>query len=173
MFNGNVQWLEGGEGRLKILNFDKYTFDLGQFDRQRDTTTREASERYLNELLNPERTVDEKQRRKYLSEAHSRLSSPLYCIVFALIGVMALIGGNFNRRGYGGRIALAMLAVLAARLPGFGFQQITNTTPDAAVLMYLWPGAWIAVLLFVLTAPRFELLSRGDGTALAKAEPAR
>ncbi len=161
MFQGNVQWLEGGEGRLKILNFEKYTFDLGQFDKQRDMTSREASERYLSELLNPEKTVNEKQRRKYYSEAHNRLSGPLYCLVFALIGVVALVGGSFNRRGYGGRIALAMGAVLAARLPGFGLQQFANNAPNAAFLMYLWPGLWIAGLMFLLSFPGFETLKRG------------
>lgn len=165
MFEGNAQWVEGGEGRLKVLAFDKHTFDLGAFDKRRDMTSREASERYLDELLNPEKTVNEKQRRKYFSEAHNRLTGPLYCIVFALIGVYALIGGNFNRRGYGGRIAMAMGAVLAARLPGFAFQQLTNSTPDAAPLMYMWPALWIVVLLVLLSLPSLELLRRGGTPA--------
>lgn len=161
LYQGNVQWVEGGEGRLKILDFEKYTLDLGQFDKQRDDTAREASERYISELLNPEKTVTDKQRRKFFSEAHNRLTAPLYCIVFALIGVVALIGGNFNRRGYGGRIALAMGAVLLARLPGFAFQQLTNSNPDAAPLMYAWPLLWIVGLLAFLAIPNFEMLKRG------------
>jgi lipopolysaccharide export system permease protein len=165
MFEGKIQWLEGGEGRLKILNFEKYTFDLGQFDKQRDETSREASERYLGELLYPEKTVSDKMRRKFFSEAHNRLSGPLYCLVFSLIGVIALVGGSFNRRGYGGRIALAMGAVLAARLPGFGLQQVTNATPDAAILMYAWPALWIVGLSIVLLLPRFEMLNPGGVTA--------
>jgi lipopolysaccharide export LptBFGC system permease protein LptF len=78
--------------------------------------------------------------------------------VFALIGLYSLVGGNFNRKGYGGRIALACVAVLAARLPGFGFQLLTNNTPDAAIGMYIWPALWIGALMFVLSVPRFELL---------------
>jgi lipopolysaccharide export system permease protein len=172
MFEGNVQWLEGGEGRLKVLNFEKYTFDLGQFDKQRDTRVPEASERFLSELLYPEKTVTDKQRRKFYSEAHSRLSTPLYCIVFALIGIWALIGGNFNRRGYGGRIALAMGAVLAARMPGFAIQQAVNNSPDLAPMLYVWPMLWTAGLLFVLAFPGFDRLKRGS-TAPLTAEPAQ
>jgi lipopolysaccharide export system permease protein len=168
MFEGKIQWLEGGAGQLKIVSFEKYTFDLGQFDKQRDEASREASERYLSELLYPEKTVNDKTRRKFFSEAHSRLSGPLYCIVLALIGVVALVGGSFNRRGYGGRIALAMGAVFAARLPGFGLQQLTNATPDAAFLMYVWPALWIVGLLLVLSVPRLEMLNRG-GTKLQPA----
>jgi lipopolysaccharide export system permease protein len=173
MFAGNAQWIDGGPGQLKILDFDKHTFDLGEFDKQRDATAREASERYIGELLNPESTVTDKQRKKYFAEAHNRLSAPLYCIVFALIGVVALVGGNFNRRGYGGRIALAMGAVLAARLPGFAFQQLTNTAPDAVFLMYLWPMIWIVGLLVLLSVPGFELLRRGKMPEAGAAGAAR
>lgn len=169
MRNGNVQWLEGGEGRLKILDFEKYTFDIGQFDKQRDETAREASEQYIGELLNPAKTVPEKQRRKFFSEAHNRLTAPLYCLVFALIAVVGLIGGNFNRRGYSGRIALAMGAVLLARLPGFGLQQLTNSNPDAVPLMYLWPLLWIVGLLLFLSVPGFELLKRGKAQQVGAA----
>lgn len=171
MYKGNVQWLEGGAGKLKVLDFEKYTFDLTQFDKTRDETSREASERFLNELFYPEKSVSEKAKRKYFAEAHSRLSGPLYCIVFALIGVYALVGGTFNRRGYGGRIALACGAVLAARLPGFGFQQLTSSTPDAAVLMYIWPALWILGLLVLLSIPRLELLKSPTSATMEPAAP--
>lgn len=161
MNQGNVQWLEGGEGRLKILNFERYTFDLSQFDKAADGRFVEASERYLGELLNPEAAVVDKQRKKFFSEAHSRLSGPLYSIVFALIAVVALVGGNFNRRGYAGRIGLAFLAMFAARLPGFAFQQWTASNPDMAVTMYAWPALWIVGLLIVLVHPGFEVLRKG------------
>jgi lipopolysaccharide export system permease protein len=115
----------------------------------------------LNELFFPEASVPEKQRKKFISEAHSRLSGPLYSIVFALIAVVALVGGNFNRRGYAGRIGLAFLAMFAARLPGFAFQQWTASNPDIAFAMYAWPLLWIAVLLFMLAHPRFEQLRKG------------
>lgn len=160
MSKGNVQWLEGGAGHLKVLDFDKYVFDLSQFDKQRDSNAREQSELYLHELLypSPKLQLTDKQRRKYISEAHNRLSGPIYCLVFALIGVYALVGGSFNRRGYGGRIALACGAILAARLPGFGFQQLTNSSPDLAFTMYVWPLIWVFGLMFVLSVPRFEQL---------------
>ncbi len=161
MNQGNVQWLEGGEGRLKILNFEKYTFDLSQFDKGVDARVPEVTELWLNELLYPKASLPEKQQRKYIAEAHNRLSGPLYSIVFALIAVVALVGGNFNRRGYGGRIGLAFLAMFAARLPGFAFQQWTASKPDTAFLMYVWPSLWIIGLLFVLVHPSFERLRKG------------
>ena len=173
MDNGNVQWLEGGEGRLKILNFEKYTFDLSQFDKQRDASARDASERYLGELLHPEGSLNANQRSKYYAEAHNRLSTPLYCLVFALIGVTALVSGTFNRRGYGGRIALSMLAVLAARLPGFALLRLVDSSPGMAFVLYLWPMLWIVALtalLSISSLERFRIRPNGRTAQAAGAQ---
>ena len=110
----------------------------------------------------------DKAKRKYFADAHNRLSSPLYCLVFGLIGVYALVGGTFNRRGYGGRIALACAVVLLARLPGFAFQQMTTKNPDFAFTMYVWPALWIFGIIFLLSVPRFEYL-KGSNTPPAPA----
>ena len=138
MYKGNVQWLEGGEGRLKILNFEKYTFDLGAFDKQRDHDAREASERYLSELLNPEKTVNEKQRRKFYSEAHNRLSGA------ALLHRLRADRrhGARRRQFQPPRLWRAYRARHGRRARRRGcraspFSRLTNATPDAAVLMYV------------------------------------
>jgi lipopolysaccharide export system permease protein len=165
MFNGNVQWVEGVESRLKILNFDKYTFDIGQFDKQRTESSREASERYLSELFEPGAKTSDKDRRKFFGEAHERLSSPLYSLIFALIGVLAVAGGTFNRKGYGGRVAIAILAVLAARLPGFGLLSVVRSAPELWPVMYLWPALWLIALYYFLSSARLQLWSPPAGAA--------
>ena len=65
--------------------------------------------------------------------------------------------------------AAGRLQRLAARLPGFAFQQLTNSTPDAAPLMYMWPALWIVVLLVLLSLPSLELLKRGGTPAAPSA----
>jgi len=95
MDNGNVHGFEGGEGRLKILKLREIHLrsrPVRQAARQ--PARAEASERYLGELLNPEAGLTPGQRKKYYAEAHNRLSAPLFCIVFALIAVTALVGGT-------------------------------------------------------------------------------
>jgi hypothetical protein len=62
--------------------------------------------------------------------------------------------------------------VLAARLPGFAFQQMTAATPSMAFTMYVWPMLWIAGLMFFLAFPRFELLKRGQMASEPQPEPA-
>ncbi|HAH09332.1 MAG TPA: hypothetical protein DCL48_04440, partial [Alphaproteobacteria bacterium] len=156
MFNGNIQWRDSGPHGLKILNFDKYTFDLGQLDKQRTASQRESSERYLSELLYPTGNVSDKERRRFFADAHERLSAPLYCLVFGLIGVLAVIGGKFDRRGYAGRVAIAIVAVLAARLPAFGLLSVVRSSSDAWPLLYVWPLLWIAALFYYTVGARFQ-----------------
>src|SRR3546814_16377957 len=70
---------------------------------------REPKERFLSELLWP---ADDERDRRYsqelIAEGHQRLVAPLYTVVFALIGVAALLAGEFNRRGPATRVLVAV-----------------------------------------------------------------
>jgi lipopolysaccharide export system permease protein len=156
MYNGNIQWVDDGPSGLKVLNFEKYTLDLGQLDARRSAVSRESSERYLHELLYPEGNVSDKERRRFFADAHDRLTSPLYCLIFGLIGVLAVIGGTYDRRGYSGRLAIAVAAVLAARLPAYGIQSSVRSDPDLWPLLYIWPMLWLAALFYYTTSSRFQ-----------------
>lgn len=156
MFNGNIQWIDGGPNGLKLLNFEKYTLDLGQLDARRSAASRESSERYLNELFFPQGTVSDKERRRFFADAHDRLTSPLYCLIFGLIAVLAVIGGTFDRRGYGGRVAIALMAALAARVPAYAIQSSVRGDPDLWPFLYAWPLLWLAGLFYYTISPRFQ-----------------
>lgn len=156
MFNGNIQWVDKGPGGLKVLNFEKYTFDLGQLDRQRSAASREASERFLPELLYPEKGVSERERKRFFADAQERLTAPLYCLIFGLVAVLAVIGGTFDRRGYSGRVGIAIAAVLAARLPAFGLLSAVRGNPDLWPILYAWPIAWLIGLFYYTISTRLQ-----------------
>jgi lipopolysaccharide export system permease protein len=156
MYNGSIQWNDGGAGGLKLLNFEQYTFDLGQLDARRSAASRESSERYIHELFAPEKDVSIKEQRRFIADAHDRLTSPLYCVIFGLIGVLAVVGGKFDRRGYGGRIGIAILAMLIARLPAYAIQSNVRGNPEMWPLLYLWPLLWLAALFYYTISPRFQ-----------------
>jgi lipopolysaccharide export system permease protein len=169
MFNGSIQWIDGGPGGLKLLNFEKYTFDLGQLDSRRAASSRESSERYLHELFAPEGNVSAKERRRFFADAHDRLTSPLYCLIFGLIGVLAVIGGTFDRRGYGSRVVIAFIAMLAARLPAYAIQSSVRSDPDLWPLLYAWPALWLAALFYYTLSPRFQRWRAPAGQAQGQA----
>jgi len=152
MENGTILHRDVTTNNVSLLQFDSYVFDLSQFIEPRGPHSRDLSERYLSELLNPDltRTWDRRNIDRLYAEAHDRLSSPLYNLALALIPFVAVVCGTFNRRGYAGRIAVAMGAAIGVRLAGFGMQALAASSPGLALLLYVIPvGAILACLLVI------------------------
>lgn len=141
MENGNVQQSDGNGERLSMLQFESYVFNLDQFAGPQSTTEREASERYLPELLYPEISGPDQETRRYLywAEGHDRLSSPLYCIAFALIALVATATGHLGRASYAMRITGAAAGAAALRMIGFAAQGIAVRNPTVNAVLYLLP----------------------------------
>ena len=105
--NGQIQQLENGF--LRILEFDQHTFDLTPFLKEDADLILKSSDRYLHELFSIDTTsyLERQNVERYYAEGHARLTTPLLNIVMALMAIIAVIGGDFSRRGYGRRITLA------------------------------------------------------------------
>jgi len=153
MENGTILHRDVTTNNVTLLQFDSYVFDLSQFIEPRGPHSRDLSERYLSELLNPDltRNWDRRNIDRLYAEAHDRLSSPLYNLALALIPFVAVVCGIFNRRGYAGRIAIAMAAAIGVRLAGFGIQALAASTPSLAALLYVIPVGTILVCLVLIS----------------------
>lgn len=105
--NGQIQQLENGF--LRILEFDQHTFDLTPFLKEDADLILKSSDRYLHELFSIDKTsyLEKQNIKRYAAEGHARMTTPLLNIVMALMAIIAVIGGDFSRRGYGRRITLA------------------------------------------------------------------
>ena len=133
--------------------FSEYVFDLTPFVKAEEQLVYKISDRWLHELVYPDKrgVWERRNRKKFLAEAHSRLSAPLYNIALMLIALHAVFGGPFSRVGYGRRIAVACVAALAVRVVGFGVQAACDGAPALNVLQYLVPLApiaWVSWRLF-------------------------
>src|SRR3546814_9555282 len=114
MENGNRQQVHRATGQFSLLYFDRYTIELSDFGEAAQSRWREPKERFLLELLSPsDDGRDQRYRQELIAEAHHRLVGPLYTLVFALIGVAALLAGEFNRRGQAKRVLVAVVSVAA------------------------------------------------------------
>ena len=143
-------------GVLNYLAFDEYALDLSPFLAGGDELHFKTSDRYLHELVFPDLTQDwERQyRKKMLSEAASRLVSPLYNIAFMAIALAALVGGSFSRLGYNGRIIAAAGVAAAVRLLGFAAQAFAAHAVWMNALQLIVPAAAAAIALHRLFALR-------------------
>jgi lipopolysaccharide export system permease protein len=141
----------GENGSLEMLNFTQSVFELAPFiDDQRAVILKE-SDRYLPELFFPDLTNYYDRRNKDLlqAEGHARIAAPLLNIAMAIIAIYAVLGGDFSRRGYSRRIAIASGVALFLRLLAFGAQSAAKDDPDLNALQYAVPLLAIAIVSFL------------------------
>jgi lipopolysaccharide export system permease protein len=136
------------QGVLTYTTFDEYVFDLTPYLNTDDEVHYKNSDRYLHELLHPDLTQfwDKRDKKKFLAEAHSRLSTPLYNIAFMAMALAGVLGGSFSRTGYGRRIAIAAGTAVVIRILGFGAQAACDSAPVLNIVQYAIPliPTWIA-----------------------------
>ena len=136
-------------GVLNFLSFDEYTLDLSPYLTHDNAVRFKTSDRYLHELVFPDLTQasEKAYRLKMLSEANSRLASPLYSLALMAIALAAVIGGQFSRLGYANRISAAAGAAAAVRIIGFSVQALAVHSAWLNGLQYVVPLAACAVAL--------------------------
>jgi len=149
--SGNVQRVNPKTGEVDIAYFEKTALNLGQFDRRSGALELEMTERYLGELFNPDLTkaYDRENAARLVGEGHGRLAAPIYAFAYALIAIYALIGGPYDRRSYGARIAAASIAVGAVRVIGYIMQGEASELGQYWLIYAVPAGAAAAAALLV------------------------
>ena len=150
LFNGHRQRIDRDSAQLSLLNFERYTMDLGEFAHQQGARSREPRERFLGELLDPESEGAERMRSKFLSEAHNRIVSPLFAYTLVAIGLAALLLGNVDRRGQWRRMLVAIAAAVLFEAAALFLGNATAKNSGLIPLMYLNPVLATAAAIAVL-----------------------
>lgn len=154
LVNGNRQESELFTGKGSYLSFERYVLDLSGFGGPSDTRWLKPGERFITELLPPYQSQqDEEASAALWTEAHKRLSSPLYALPLALIAACGLLSGEYSRRGKYMRAAIAGVVGLGLRLSELGVAGLVNSEPSLFPLLYLVPIAGALGALYVLRPP--------------------
>lgn len=134
--------------QLSILEFDQYMFDLTDFMKEDSELLLKASDKYLHELFFVDRKdyFQNKEADGFLAEAHARLTTPLLNIVMAMLAVVAVLGGDFNRQGYGRRIGLATGAAALVLVVQLGLQSAAADDPALNAVQWIVPLGMIGGL---------------------------
>ncbi len=128
IFNGRRQEMDVKTGHLSELSFDQYVLDLTAL---RSSTTHrlpDPREQTVTELLNPspEMLRARTTREHLLAELNQRLATPLLAFAYTAIGLAAILGGEFNRRGMGRRLLIAAAAIILVQAM---FMSVNNLVP--------------------------------------------
>lgn len=149
--NGNIQRVERYTGDVSYVRFENWAINIGSIRDGPGELTLELTERYLGELFNPDmsKPYDRQNASKLIAEGHARLASPLHAFAYVFVGLYALVGGAYSRRGFIVRVAAAGAAVFILRVAGFLSQGLAE---DVGVnwLQYAIPGVAAAVLAALL-----------------------
>lgn len=140
LFNGNVHYIKDN-GIMDITDFVSNTYDLTEIMSVDPVLRLKSSDRYLNELLNPDPNDYDNTRfaKEYQAEGHARLSAPLYNIALVLIALAFMIRGEHKRTGYGRQIAIAAGIGFALRLGGFALASSAESDPAMNIAQYALP----------------------------------
>lgn len=147
------------DGVLNYLTFDEYIFDLGPLVVSDELVHYKPSDRYLHELFFPdlEQDWERRNRLEMLAEGHARLATPLYNIAFMALALAAILGGGYDRMGYGRRIAWASGAAALTRILGFVVQAASESGAWLNLLQYAVP---LLTIVFALRGVFRQRVSR-------------
>ena len=148
---GEIHQLDAN-GALNILKFEQSTFDLSPFVKEEGNVVLKASDRYLHELFRIDRSNYQEIRdeEKFLSEGHARLTTPLLSIAMALLAILAVLGGNFNRRGYSRRIMFTSAAALGLVMVQLAVQSASVSDRNLNAVQWAVPITAILILSYVI-----------------------
>jgi len=148
MLNDGQRQTMKTNGALETFTFVQSPLELGAFVDDQKAVILEESDRYLPELFYPDMTnhYDNRNADMLLAEGHARLSSPLLNLAMAMLAIFAVLGGDFSRRGYAKRIAVASGAALMLRLAAFAGTSAAGDDPGLNIVQYAIP---VFVILLV------------------------
>ena len=140
MKDGNIQRVERARGQIDLLYFEKYTYDLSEFTQLNAQRTVKLKEMSLMELLDPqEENMLPRRRAQFAAKGHDRLTSPLYALVFAVIGLVGIILAGHSRGGHTIRIIATVGVAIGVRVIGLAVQNLSARDLTFLPLTYLVP----------------------------------
>lgn len=139
---GSMQRHDEARRNSAIIAFERYVFDLDQFESAAGPVQYKPREWRTRALLF---TLDRNDPYvaaiygRFRAELHDRLSNPLYPVATLMIAFAALGNARTTRQGRGQAIFGAIVALIAMRIAGFGAASFAVRSPLGALFMYLVP----------------------------------
>jgi lipopolysaccharide export system permease protein len=151
LLNGSRQEIDRQTGRLNMLTFTENEIDLADASGSDAERPADMSEVGIGDLLDP-RLALPRDVPKWIAEAHKRLAGPLASISYAMVALVSVLTGAFQRHAGFLRPLISVLAVVL--LVALGLTVDGLAARDNALIPLIWartvlPGVLCAVVLFL------------------------
>jgi len=150
--NGSVQRQDTKQRDPAVVVFDRYAFDLSRFTGATGTVKYSVRERYIWQLLAPDRSdpLYLEQPAQFRAELHDRLVAPLYPIAFVVIAFAYLGPAQTTRQSRTSSLLGAIGAVATLRLIGFAATVFGVQVPAALAIPYIAIAATIGFGMYAI-----------------------
>jgi lipopolysaccharide export system permease protein len=169
MSDGTIQRYNHDDKGIAIIQFTSYAFDLSSFASRSEVKSFKPIERTTGYLLSPDPDdrLYQVHPEQYRGELHTRLTTPLNAIVFALLPLVFMAQAESTRQRRWVTIAMAVSATIGVAVLQFALSSAAATSMLATIGLYALPIAVIflaiALILFgVQPRPSEKLLAFGD-----------
>ncbi len=156
LLDGSRQEIDHQTGRLDMLTFKQNEIDLAEATKDETIRPPDMGEVPISELLNPH-PYFERDRPKWIAEAHKRMTAPLTTLSYAMVGLYSALGGMFRRHG-GVLRPLATVGTMVALL-ALGLAFGTLAARDNSLIILIWLHATLPGLVagWLLLGPPLHL----------------
>jgi lipopolysaccharide export system permease protein len=150
LLNGSRQEIDHQSGRLNMLTFSENEIDLADTSGPEGERPADMSEVGISDLLHPTLALP-RDVSKWIAEGHKRLAAPLASVSYALVALVSVLTGAFQRHGGVLRPLFSVLAVVLLVALGLvidGLAARDNTLIPLIWVRTLLPGTVCALVLF-------------------------
>jgi lipopolysaccharide export system permease protein len=146
LFDGSREQIDRQTKRLNILTFHENMVDLTEPSRNQGGRAEGMSEVSLHTLLHPPNSLSSIDHRRWVAEAHKRMSTPIAALSYALIALLSVLTGAFRRHASFLRPVMAVGGVVI--LVAFNLASQNLAARQSALLALLWAETIVPPVLF-------------------------
>ncbi len=138
----------------QIIAFERYPIDLDRFEQKEGESELKPRERYLSELINPDRNdpVFKRTPGQFTAELHERFANPLYPFAFVLLALAFAGHAESTRQSRMQSVVVAFVLAVGIRLGGLAVNNLVVLKPAAVPLLYALPLSGILLALLMIKA---------------------
>lgn len=152
LVNGNRQERDLETGDVSLLYFESYNVEFDLFSNGAPVRRQKIEENNIVDLFFVDAEIGPELAWKHHAEGHKRIAMPILTLTFALIAIVTVLSGEFDRRGSWKRLWAGCIGAGLLQGAVLGLLQAATREPLFVFLLYGLLAAVIGFCIFQIRA---------------------